>query len=140
MQLRISHAGSFTTVLDVSTPADPGASLTRIQIEVELTGTPTFRPADPERWTLTLDGVVLPAAPEQPSMDLRVQRLDPPVHDFREAGLLRHVDGVDSGLPKLSGGAAGGEYFCAECREALDEWDQVALVRDTDERASDFEH
>ncbi len=35
---------------------------------------------------------------EQPAMDLRMQRLDPPIHHFGQAGDLGDVDHLDPGV------------------------------------------
>ena len=44
---------------------------------------------------------------EQPAMDLRMQRLDPPIHHLRQAGDLGDVDHLDAGLAQQLGRAAG---------------------------------
>ena len=69
-------------------------------------------------------------------MDHRVQRLDAPVHDFREACLFRYLDDFEARLAELPAGAAGREYFDAEFGKPLYKRNEVALVGDTDERAS----
>jgi hypothetical protein len=53
------------------------------------------------------DRVILSAATEQSTVDFRVQGLDPPVHDFGKAGMLRHFFDGDAGIGEQSGGAAG---------------------------------
>ena len=54
-------------------------------------------------------GVVGAAPAEQAAVDLRVQGLDPAVHDLREAGDRRHVDRVDAVAAQQPGRAAGRE-------------------------------
>ena len=46
---------------------------------------------------------------EQPAVDARMQRLQPPVHHLGKSGELRDVDDRDSRLRKRRGGAAGGD-------------------------------
>ena len=55
------------------------------------------------------DGIIDAAAAEQSPVDLRVQRLDAPVHDLREAGVARDLGGGDALRREQSGGAAGGQ-------------------------------
>jgi hypothetical protein len=90
--------------------------------------------------SLVHDAFVDPAAAEQATVNCRMQGLDPAVHDLGEARLVGDLSGLDASFAQLFCGAARGQYFSAEFGQAFDKGDQVALVRDTDERASDFEH
>ncbi len=86
------------------------------------------------------DAFISAATAQKSAMDFRMQRLDPAIHDFGKTGLVGYLDGFDVRLAKLSRRAAGGQDFHTQVGKAFDEGDQVALVRDTDERASHFEH
>src|SRR5690606_15421574 len=50
-------------------------------------------------------------AAENAAVDLRMQRLDPPVHHFGEAGVIGHFHGVDTVIPQQLVGTAGRENF-----------------------------
>ncbi len=53
--------------------------------------------------------IALVGAPgEQAAVDLRVQRLNPPVHHFGKAGMIGNLDHCDAGIAQGFGGAAGG--------------------------------
>ena len=86
---------------------------------------------------LAHDGVVGAAPAEQAAVDLRVQGLDPPVHDLGEAGDRRHVDRVDAFGAQQPGRAAGRDDLHAAASELVREFEQAFLVRDADERALD---
>ena len=64
------------------------------------------------------DGVVDAAPAEQAAMDLRVQRLDAPVHDLGKAGDGRHVGDRDALRTQQRRGAAGGEQRSRRARAA----------------------
>ena len=51
-------------------------------------------------------GVVV-AEREQPAVQLRMERLDPPVHDLRKAGQVGDLEHLEAGAGQLAGGAAG---------------------------------
>ena len=79
-------------------------------------------------------GVV--AQREQPGVEPRVQRLDAPVHDLREAREV--VDGADvePGLAQRGRGAAGRDELDAEADEAAGEVDDAGLVGDREQGAT----
>ena len=60
------------------------------------------------------DGLVDAAPAEQPAVDLRVQRLDPPVHDLGKAGVAARPRAPAMPASRSSrGGAAGGQQLDA---------------------------
>lgn len=65
---------------------------------------------------------------QQPTMDHRVQRLDPAIHHFGKTGEIRHVFHGKPGIPQRLGRAAGGYQFHAQPRQALPQFNQAALV------------
>src|SRR5690606_34321866 len=73
-------------------------------------------------------------AAEDATMDLRMQRLHPAVHHFREAGVISDFDGIDGIVTQQLVGAAGGQDFHALGTELLGEVDDTGLVRGTDPR------
>ena len=77
---------------------------------------------------------------EQSAVDLGVQGLDPAVEHLGEAGELGDILDGQTGVSQQLGGAARGEDLDAELGEAGYERDQVALVRNADERTSYVEH
>ena len=80
-------------------------------------------------------GVV--ARGEQAGIELGVQRLDPAVHDLREAGEV--VDGAhrDAGALECLRGAAGRDHLDTELREPGREVDDAALVGNRQQCAPD---
>ena len=77
------------------------------------------------------------AASEQAGVELRVQRLDAPAHDLREAReVVDRADLEPGGLERL-GGAPGGDDLDAEVGEPLRELDDPRLVRHGEHRAAD---
>jgi hypothetical protein len=57
------------------------------------------------------DRIVDAATAEEPAVNLRMQRLDPAVHDLRKAGVCGHLLHRDALLLQQRGGAAGGEQL-----------------------------
>ena len=68
------------------------------------------------------------AQPQQPAMQRRMQRLDPPVQHFGETRPLRDLHDGDAGRAQLPGRAAGGEDFDAALRKKAPERLQPRLV------------
>ena len=77
------------------------------------------------------------AAREQAGVELRVQRLDAPAHDLREAREVVDRADLEPGRLERLGGAAGGDQLDAELGEALGEVDDPRLVRHGEHRAAD---
>ncbi len=73
-------------------------------------------------------------AREDAAVNLGMERLDPAVHHFGEAG---HVTDVDDGKPRigqrLRGTAGRDELEAARC-ERLSKWNQAGFVRNTQNR------
>jgi hypothetical protein len=65
---------------------------------------------------------------QKPAVDLRVQRLDAPIHHLGKPGNLCHVADGDPGLAKRARGPAGGEQFDPAIRQPLRQFDQPGLV------------
>src|SRR6516165_5725569 len=63
-----------------------------------------------------------------------MQRLDPPIHHFGKAGVLRDVDDRHSLLNQKAARAAGRDDFEAETSETFDEGGEFGFVADADER------
>ena len=80
-------------------------------------------------------GVV--ARGEQPGVELGVQRLDPAVHDLREAGEVVDAAHRDAAALERLRGAAGRDHLDAELGESGREVDDAALVGDRQQRAPD---
>ena len=72
--------------------------------------------------------VVGAAAAEQAAVHHRVQRLDPAVHHFGEAGDVADVAHRQARVAQRFGGAAGGEQFDAQRGQGAREVDQAGLV------------
>ena len=71
---------------------------------------------------------------QEPRVDLRVERLDPPVEDLREARVVVHRPRLDPGLGQLARRAAGRDDLDAELGEPAGEVDEPALVGHRQER------
>ena len=67
-------------------------------------------------------------APEDAAMNLRMQGLHPPVHDFREAGVIGHFGHRQARLGNRPAGAAGGEEVDAEFPQTSGQFHQAGLV------------
>ncbi len=78
------------------------------------------------------------AAGKQPAVDHRMQRLDPAVHDLREAGVIRDLGHGDIRLPQQFRRAPGRQDGDVALREEFGEFDQPRLVRDGDQGAGDL--
>ena len=74
-------------------------------------------------------------ARQEAPMHHRVQRLDAPVKDLREAGQFADALDLNPGLTKDLFGAAGAVDFDAEFGQSGREVRQSGLVRDTDNGA-----
>ena len=70
-------------------------------------------------------------------MDLRHQRLDPAVEDFRKPGMRGDLGDGDAGLAQGTRGAAGGEDVDVVGCEGAGEIEKTRLVGDGNEGASD---
>jgi hypothetical protein len=81
--------------------------------------------------------VILTPAPHQSAVDLRMQGLHAPVHDFGEARMLRHLFDSDAGIREQAGGAAGREYLYPSGGQPFREFNDATLVRHADQRALD---
>ena len=84
--------------------------------------------------------VVLPAPTEQAAVHLRVERLDPPVHDLRKARVACHLAYGEAGLPQLPGSASGREQFDTEFVELAGQVGDAGLVGYAQQRAADLGH
>ena len=67
-------------------------------------------------------------------MDLRVERLHPPVQDLGEAGDVGDVADREPGLGEGARGAAGRDELDAELGERAGEVDEAGLVGNGDQR------
>ena len=74
------------------------------------------------------------AAAEQAAVHQRVQGLDAPAHDLREAGELAHLAHREPGRAQRGGGAAGGDQFRAGRGQAGGQFGEAGLVRDAEQR------
>ena len=74
------------------------------------------------------DMVWIVAHRQQPAVHLGVQRLDPSVHHFREAGEVGNVLHLQSRLAQSLGRAAGGNQFYPMPAQRLPQFDQAGLV------------
>src|SRR5213594_1679168 len=77
-------------------------------------------------------------AGEEPSVDSRMERLDPTVEHFREPGDVRHLSHRYPGLAEELRGAPGRENLDAERGERLGERDDPGLVVDADQSPADL--
>ncbi len=77
------------------------------------------------------------AAMQNASMNFRMQRLDPAVEHFREAGEFGDVFNGDAGIAQQLGRASGGDEFDAEAGELAREVDEAGLVGDAKDGALD---
>ena len=82
-----------------------------------------------------MGGIVAQA--EQAAMDLRMEGLDPAVHDLGKAGGLGKVGDGDAGLVEGGAGAAGRDDLDAARPELAGEIDDAGLVENRDQRAPD---
>ena len=85
---------------------------------------------------LAHDVLIHAAAPQQTAVDLRVQRLDPAAHDFREAGVLGHLFQRNAMAYQELGGAARGQQFDAALLQFARELDDSGLVGNTEQCAA----
>ena len=78
------------------------------------------------------------AAAEKAAMDLRMQRLDPPIHHFREAGMLGDLFDRKSGLPQHLGGAAGREQFHVVAGQTLGQFQNSIFITNREQGSPDW--
>ncbi len=83
------------------------------------------------------DGIVSAAPAENPTVDLRVQRLDAAVHQFRKARVFGHFPRRDAGFRQRAMCVAGAQNFDAARRERRREFDDAGFVGNADERPAD---
>ena len=79
-------------------------------------------------------GAVHVPSPEDAAVDLRMQRLDPPIHHLGEAGDGGDLGGGDPGLEQRAPRAAGRDYLRAAGDERLRQRHDSGLVRNAQER------
>ena len=82
------------------------------------------------------DCVIDVATAEQAAVNFRVQRLDAPIHDFRKAGVRRHLRDRDAVLFQQARGAAGRKNRDAATLQRLREFHQAIFVGNTQQRAA----
>jgi hypothetical protein len=82
------------------------------------------------------NGLVGAAAPEQSAVDLRVQGLEAPAHDLREAGVLRDLAHRDAVLGEQARGAAGGKQLHPAPGQPPGELEEPGLVRNGEQCAA----
>src|SRR5690606_30272791 len=86
---------------------------------------------------LAHDGIVNAATAKDAAVDFRVQGLDPAVHHFREARVIRDFYRSDAVFLEQLEGAAGGENFDAQGFEFTGEFKDPGLVGNADQGAAD---
>ncbi len=79
-------------------------------------------------------------AHQDPAVHPRVQRLDAPVHDLGEAGVVRDVAHLHAGLADRARGAPSGQDLHLPLGEPLGELDHTGLVGNRNQSASDVGH
>jgi hypothetical protein len=77
---------------------------------------------------------------EEAAVDPRVQRLDTPAHDLREAGVGRDFACVDAVLGEEAGGAAGGQDLDAPACERARQLDESRLIGHAQQSAAYRRH
>ncbi len=81
--------------------------------------------------------IVGATAAEEATVDLRMQRLDAPVHDLRKAREIGHFTHFDAGIGQRTRGTAGGQQLHATRHQLARELQQPGLVRNGNESAAD---
>ena len=82
--------------------------------------------------------IILALAPgQQPAMDARMQRLDPPVHHFGIAGDVGHVARLQPRIAQGLKRAAGGHQLHAGIAQRFGAFGEARLVGHRDQRAPD---
>ena len=76
------------------------------------------------------------AAPQEPAVDLRMQRFHAAAHDFRKAGVLGNFLDGNSVVHQQLGGAAGGEQLDAAFFQFARELDDSGFVGDAEQCAA----
>jgi len=74
---------------------------------------------------------------QQPAMNLRMERLHPPVHHLGKAGQLGHVPNLQPRLPQRPGGAAGRHQLDAVPRQRPPQLGEPGLVGDGQQGPAD---
>ena len=80
--------------------------------------------------------LVIIAQRQQCPVDIRVQRLDPPIHHFRKARHLGHIPHLQPGGAQHVGCASGRDQFDPKPRQGPAQFDQPGLVGNRDQRAA----
>src|SRR5690606_1636360 len=75
---------------------------------------------------------------QQTAVDLRVQRLDPPIQYFGRTRMLGDFGDFDAGVCQQAGGATGGQNAYPTAGQGLSEVDDARLVGDGDESGLNF--
>jgi hypothetical protein len=73
-------------------------------------------------------GIIDPAPTQQPTMNLRMQRLQAPVHHLRKAGVVGDITHRQPRIAQQAGGASGGQDFDAALPERTGQIRGTALV------------
>ena len=81
--------------------------------------------------------IVGATAAEQAAVDLRMQGLDPAVHDFREAGYLGNIADRDAGRAQRLGRAACGQHFDVQRRKFAGKFNHAGFIGDREQCPAD---
>jgi len=120
----------MSIISTTSASSAPGGALERVEVHAH-----EIDPLDLLR--LRGLGVLrIVAHPQQPGVELGMERLDPPVHDLGEAGEVGDRARGDLRLGQHLGGASGGDDLDPELGEPTGEVDDAGLVRDGYQRAT----
>jgi hypothetical protein len=103
--------------------------LERIQID--------YQQIDRRDAVLRHDGIIGATAPEQATVDFRVQGLDPTIHDFRKASDVAHFAHSDARLTQRVRRAASGEQFDICRPQSGRKRDQTGFVGYRQERTAE---
>ncbi len=79
------------------------------------------------------DAVILATPAEDTAMDFRVQGLDPAIHHFRKAGVIRHFNGRNTVFTQQPERASGGENFHAETAQGPGKLKNTGFVGNADQ-------
>ena len=109
-----------------------GAAHHRVEERVEIDDHEVDRRDVVLRHCCCMLGIVAHA--EQPAVDLRVERLDPPVHHLGKAGEVGNVAHRSAALAQLCRGAAGRDDLDLVSREAGGKLVEAAFVRQRNQR------
>jgi hypothetical protein len=103
------------------------------RIEIDHEQIDAFDPVRPHGMSVAR----LVAIPEKRAMDFRVQRLDPAIHDFREAGDVRNVGHRDARRTQGARRSTGRDQLNAEPGKPAREVGKTGLVGDGNQGAAD---